>query len=357
MQITKLSFCDFRNLASVELAPAPSINVIYGDNAQGKTNLLEAIWLFTGDKSFRGAKDAEMVRLNRPEANVYMEFQNSVRDNTARLVLSGVKSAFLNGVKLPGASRLAGAFYAVVFSPDHLDLVKSGPKCRREFLDSALTQLRPRYAAALGEYERNLAQRNALLKNARYGGAAVIEAFDTSLARCACVITRLRREYTAMLQQSAAAVYAGISRGAEALSVVYSAGIGEDCRTEQDFAQVFAQRLQADLAAGFTTAGPHRDDLELRIDGLSCKRFASQGQQRSAALALKVAESEIVEKTTGETPVVLLDDVLSELDVRRQDFVLNSLGGRQVFLTCCDPSSFSALSGGAVFQMKQGQIV
>ena len=299
MQITKLSFCDFRNLASVELAPAPSINVIYGDNAQGKTNLLEAIWLFTGDKSFRGAKDAEMVRLNRPEANVYMEFQNSVRDNTARLVLSGVKSAFLNGVKLPGASRLAGAFYAVVFSPDHLDLVKSGPKCRREFLDSALT----------------------------------------------------------MLQQSAAAVYAGISRGAEALSVVYSAGIGEDCRTEQDFAQVFAQRLQADLAAGFTTAGPHRDDLELRIDGLSCKRFASQGQQRSAALALKVAESEIVEKTTGETPVVLLDDVLSELDVRRQDFVLNSLGGRQVFLTCCDPSSFSALSGGAVFQMKQGQIV
>ncbi len=357
MQITKLSFCDFRNLASVELAPSPSINVIYGDNAQGKTNLLEAIWLFTGDKSFRGAKDAEMVRLNRPEANVYMEFQNSVRDNTARLVLSGSKSAFLNGVKLPGASRLAGAFYAVVFSPDHLDLVKSGPKCRREFLDSALTQLRPRYAAALGEYERNLAQRNALLKNARYGGAAVIEAFDTSLARCACVITRLRREYTAMLQQSAAAVYAGISQGAEALSAVYSAGIGEDCRTEQDFAQVFAQRLQADLAAGFTTAGPHRDDLELRIDGLSCKRFASQGQQRSAALALKVAESEIVEKTTGETPVVLLDDVLSELDVRRQDFVLNSLGGRQVFLTCCDPSSFSALSGGAVFQMKQGQIV
>lgn len=357
MQVTKLSLCDFRNLASIELCPSPSINVIYGNNAQGKTNLLEAIWLFTGDRSFRGAKDAEMVRLNRPEANVYVEFQDSVRDNTARLVLSGAKSVFLNGVKLPGASKLAGTFYAVVFSPDHLDLVKSGPRCRRDFLDSALTQLRPRYAAALAEYERNLAQRNALLKNARYGGTAVIEAFDASLARCACVITRLRREYAAMLQQSAAAVYTGISRGAEAFSVVYSAGIGEGCKTEQDFARVFGERLQADLAAGFTTAGPHRDDLELRIDGLSCKRFASQGQQRSAALALKIAESEIVEKTTGETPVVLLDDVLSELDVRRQDFVLNSLGGRQVFLTCCDPSSFLALTGGAVFQMEQGQIL
>ena len=356
MIVRELRFESFRNLQSGTLTPVTGVNVLYGDNAQGKTNLLEALWLFTGGKSFRGSRDSELPGFGKEKAHLILTFEAAGRVQEAELTIVRRRQAVLNGVVQPSPSRLAGQFCAVVFSPADLSLVREGPDARRRFLDAAYCQLRPGYIATLSEYHRALAQRNALLKNGPLGLGAeeLLDVWDQKLARAGGYILAARRRYTDRLAAAAGALYQGLSGGKEILSLSYRRA-GEECgetdsrsvREETEaLYRLLCSRRAADQAAGFTTAGPHRDDLIIEINQLPARAFGSQGQQRSAALALKLAEAALLEEATGEKPVALLDDVMSELDAARQDYILDRIEDWQVFITCCEPGTVLRLDRG-----------
>ena len=358
MKICRLSHQNFRSLQGGSFAPGDGINVIYGKNAQGKTNLLEAIWLFTGGRSFRGSKDADLVAFETEKASLSLVFDAGEREQTAEITIAnGRRSAVLNGVEQRSAAGLVGNFCAVIFSPEHLSLVKDGPSMRRIFLDSALCQIRPAYARLLSQYQRILSQRNALLKDIPRHSELLdtLDIWDQRIADFAAEVTRMREWYAGLLEQPAKEVYHGISREKELFSLSYaSSAKWEEQKTPKAFFQAFQAARSNDLAAGFTTIGPHRDDLELQINGLSARSFGSQGQQRSAVLALKLAEARILTQQTGEAAVILLDDVMSELDTERQDYLLNHLQQHQVLITCCEPESIRQMKGGQRFEMKAG---
>lgn len=356
MQITRLETDGYRNLKTGGFEPSPGVNILYGDNGQGKTNLLEAVWLFTGGRSFRGSRDSDLVGFSREEASLRLTFAAGGREQEAEIRIRGRRSAVLNGVPQPAASRLAGVFCAVVFSPAHLSLIKDGPEGRRRFLDAAYCQLRPGYVATLSGYSRALAQRNALLRQARQEGGplsrweGLLEAWDERLAQLGARVEAARAAYVRRIQPLAAAICDGLSGGKESLSLALPDSGGE----EGGLLERLRAARAADFAAGFTTVGPHRADLEVRINGLSGRAFGSQGQQRSAVLALKLAEASLLREVTGEQPVALLDDVMSELDVSRQEYILNHIEGWQVFITCCDPAAVKRLAQGRAFHMADG---
>lgn len=363
MLVRKLTFEGFRNLHPGSWEPDEGVNILYGDNAQGKTNLLEACWLFTGSRSFRGAKDREMVGFDAERARLTLDFHGGGREQQAAITIEGRRQVTLNGVKLPSAARLAGSFCGVVFSPAHLSLIKDGPEERRRFADAAYCQLRPGYIGALAEYQKVLTQRNAYLR--QWGeqgfpttGEELLELWDNTLAAAGARLTAARSHYVGRLLPIAREIYDGLSGGREQLSVSWSSPALEEGATTADMARRWLTLLQqarrADKATGFSTVGPHREDLTITLDGNPARVYGSQGQQRSAVLALKLAEATLLQEVTGETPVAFLDDVMSELDVSRQDYILNHIHAWQVFITCCEPSSALRMTGGKVFQIKQG---
>lgn len=365
MKITHLKLNNFRNIEALEISPCPGVNIIYGDNAQGKTNLLEAIWLFTGAKSFRMAKDSEYLRFGEKRADLFLEFYGNGRPQTAEILFGGKKLCQLNEIGLESVSAMAGNFTGVVFSPVHLSLVKDGPEQRRRFLDLAIGQLMPRYILYISEYNRILAQRNALLKDALRHSALLdtLDIWDEHLARMGGAVASVRLRYVRRLKEKAGEVYRGISKDSEVLEIDYLPSWQEKAAgemTKQEAAEHLLEALRknrgADLTQGFTTVGPHRDDLMLAVDGAALRSYGSQGQQRSCVLALKLAECGILYESTGEHPVILLDDVMSELDSCRRDYLLNHLGGRQVFITCCDKGYFTNLQEGSTFRMQGGRL-
>ena len=353
MIIKSLELKNYRNIPAMELFPAQDVNIIYGENAQGKTNVIEAVWLFTGCKSFRGAKDKELVRFGEEKSEIGIEYRCSGNDETAALEITNRRKAFAGGLPLPSPVGLMGEFTAVVFSPAHLALIKSGPAERRRFLDTAICQIRPAYAGALRNYTRALDQRNSLLKDIPYHSELLdtLDAWDERLVQAGERIIRERIGYIGRLSEYAAQIYDGLSEGKETLTVGYQPSAPEDFRTA-----LFEKRKE-DIVAGSTCVGPHRDDLEIGINGVSARAFGSQGQQRSAALAVKMAEGEIVRSVTGEYPVLLLDDVMSELDAGRQNYILNNIKDRQVFITCCEPDALERAGSGKKFQIRNGRIV
>ena len=364
MNVESLSLDGFRNLEGVNIEPAPGVNIIYGKNAQGKTNLLEGLWLFTGGKSFRGAKDAETVGFGREFAELEMGFFSQGRKQSAVIRIKDAREAKLNGVPLASPGRLAGEFCAVVFSPAHLSLVKDGPAARRRFMDAALCQLRPRYMSDLGGYNRALKQRSALLRDLKYHGELLdtLELWEAQLAALGARISDLRARYIKKLEPAARQVFDGLSGGSEELGLKYSRPAGKELcdgrdQWESSLREELLKARKDDIFTGRTSVGPHRDDLDIGINGISARIFGSQGQQRSCVLALKLSEATVLRETTGEQPVALLDDVMSELDSGRQDYILNHIDGWQVFVTCCEPSSVLNLHGGRAFEMRGGKII
>lgn len=360
MRVLRLQAENYRNIKSVTLTPCEGINVIYGENAQGKTNLLEAIWLFTGCRSFRGSKESELISFGEPFAELKMDFYASEREQEARLLIEKKRTAFLGGIKLPSPRRLMGQTGAVIFSPVHLNLVKGGPDERRKFIDTALCQMKPGYAASLSQYNRILMQRNALLKkiNQYPSLSDTLDVWDEKLSVAGAAVALKRAEYTEMLSERAKDIYSGLSSGREEIGLSYksqSLADGSENAAER-LAQLLKDSRRSDLMYGSTTKGPHRDDLEISVSGRAARSFGSQGQQRSCALALKLAEAELMERVTGQSPVILLDDVMSELDSLRQDYILNHIEGRQVFITCCDPSAIMRFCSGKAFEIKNGEI-
>lgn len=378
MRLESIELTNFRNIRSLSLQAAPGVNVIHGQNAQGKTNLTEAIWMFTGAKSFRGAKDREMIRFGEVSCKSSIRFSSAQREQTASIELFSAdggasehrgKRVLLNEVPLRSASELAGQFYAVVFSPAHLSLVREGPIVRRKFLDTAISQILPRYEHYLHEYQRILLQRNTLLKDLESFPQLLdtLDLWDENLAKAAAAVTFCRARYVARIGPLAAQVYEGISSGKEHLEMYYQWGNDQSDdrlspeKTRDEFREYYRAEYrrtrQGDIERSATLYGPHRDDFELLVNGMPMRLYGSQGQQRSGVLALKMAECGMVEEVTAETPVVLLDDVMSELDAGRRDYLLNHLDGRQVFVTCCDDESFRGLKQGSSFLIEDGQLV
>ncbi len=356
MRVEQLILTDFRNIPSARLEPQGELIVICGNNGQGKTNLLEAIWLLTGGKSFRGSRDVELIRRQAEFAVLEARTADSQRTHELRITIGQPGSprpgrqARWNGVEKGRASTLAGAFTAVVFDPGHLGLVKGSPQGRRRFLDAALCQLYPSYLAALRRYTRLVTQKNALLKNFSRtpGGAELLDVLDVEMARVGQLITGRRADYLRALFPMVQRNYEEISSGSEVLEMRYQPSFGAE-----GLAPVLQKSRAADLRAGFCTAGPHREDFEFILDGQSAKTFASQGQQRSAVLSLKLGEAQAAQAITGEHPVMLLDDVLSELDAGRQEYLLTRIRGGQTFVTACDPAAFQRTTG-QVLRMENG---
>lgn len=348
MQLKELAVVDFRNIQNASLIFEKELTVISGDNGQGKTSLLESIFLLTGSKSFRGAKDLELVRHQADFAKVKGTTIEPDRENTIELLIEGGQSgrrgrfAQVNGVDYGRATAIAGKFTAVVFEPNHLSLIKSGPEGRRKFLDAALCQLYPNYISVLRRYNRALVQKNALLRKyyESQDADALLDAFDAELSGSGTEITQKRLQYLQYLSPISEAFYSDLSRGQEKMQIHFSPSSEKD-----ELLEKLQQARKRDIHAGFSTVGPHREDFEVIIKEKSARTYGSQGQQRSGVLSLKLAESEVAYKITGEKPVLLLDDVLSELDEGRQSYLLSQMHGIQSFVSCCDASVFQKTSG------------
>lgn len=353
MRVNNLHITHYRNLSDIVIETDKGVNIFYGDNAQGKTNLIEAIWLFTGGRSFRGAKDKELIPHGAESAKIAMNFFAEDRDQEVKIDIVARRKATLNGVSLPSATALAGHFCAVVFSPAHLNLTEAGPAERRKFIDTAYCQLRPAYIQVLSQYHKTLEQRNALLKNRHHTDEDVLTVFDDRLAEAGLRVMAARTAFIKKLTPLAEEKHSGMSGGSETLTLQYQPTA--NATDKQGFIDCLRAARGADIAAGFTTVGPHRDELELAINGQSVRRFGSQGQKRSTVLSLKLAEADLIEQVVGEPPVILLDDVMSELDPARQHYLLHHIEDRQVFITCCDPDSVSRF-GQKYFAVKDGKV-
>lgn len=364
MIVKELRFENYRNLENSIIKPADNVNVIYGENAQGKTNLLEAIWLFCGGHSFRGSKENEMIAFDQKYFRLGMEFFSGERDQSADIAFGqNRKQVWINGVERNSSSYLTEVFSAVVFSPEHLNLIKRGPSVRRRFIDAAICQHRIRYASLLSKYQQIINQRNALLKDIRKHSELkeTLAIWDDSLTAVGAQIMKERYDYLKKLREPARAYHRGISADKEQLDIDYLSTSKTD---EDDDIGTLREKLQAafqsaqkeDFYTGYTSVGPHRDDLDFTINGISVRRFGSQGQQRSTVLSMKLSEAELLYEKNGERPVILLDDVLSELDNSRQDFLLNKVKDYQVFVTCCEESNKEQLKNGKVFYIENGVI-
>ena len=360
MRIEKFSCENFRNLDEVTITPHPGTNIIYGENAQGKTNLIEGMWMFTGAKSFRCSSDKDLVGFGSEFSRLNMEFFAGERHQSADITIEGRRSASLNGVKLRAAGELAGNFCAVVFSPTHLSLIKDGPGVRRRMMDIAIGQLKPNYVAALHGYMRALSQRNSILKDARFYPELydMLENFEQEIARFGGTLISERKKYMSLLSSHITDIYGEISDNRETLRLEYVTRVeSEDAKeASAELLQQLKNSRQEDTVTGSTSVGPHREDMEFTLSGISARSFGSQGQQRSCVLALKLTEALVVEKTVSEKPVMLFDDVMSELDEMRQEKILNRFADLQVFVTCCERDQIKRLAAGKTFKMQGGKI-
>lgn len=354
MRIKSLKIENFRNIKDIQIFPSDEMNVIYGENAQGKTNIIEAIWLFTGAKSFRGAKDEELKRFSCEKARLKIEFEAEKIEKSAQIEINDKRIACLNEKPLKSVSHLAGKFNAIIFSPTDLRLLSDGPKVRRKFLDMAICQLYPTYIEILRGYTKAVTQRNKILKDFKNNSSVLplLDVFENEIALSGEKIIKYRLRYIEILKEFIPEIYKGISNGQENFEIEYiSSNKSENLLTD------LKNSRKEDMFTYKTSVGPHRDDLEFKINGISAKNFGSQGQKRSVALSLKLAEAEILKKNTGEYPICLLDDIMSELDPKRQNFILNHIKEMQTFLSCCDPETLKNLKEGKRFQIKSGEVL
>ena len=353
MKILSLSLKNFRNLNEIEISPCGETNVICGENAQGKTNIIEGIWLFTGAKSFRTNKDSDFLRFGSQKAVINLKFLSEGVENEAEITITDKRRVVLNQNKLSSPSLMAGKFNAVIFSPTDLKLVSDGPAVRRRFLDTAIGQIFPNYINLLKDYTRAVAQRNKVIKDFKYDStlSIMLDVFEGEIANLGEKITKYRKKYIEMLNEFLPIIHSGISAGKETLETKYLYSFSGDFLSE------LKNSRQEDMYTGVTSIGPHRDDIDFKINGISARKFGSQGQKRSVALAVKLAEAEVINKNVGEWPVILLDDVMSELDVTRQNYILNHIKGMQSFITCCDDQNVKGLQMGKKFVINNGCVL
>ena len=366
MNLIEIELRDFRNYAHVKLEFDPGVNLIVGDNAQGKTNLLEAVSYLGSGKSFRAMKTSEMIRFGADFADISGNIFSQERNQTLRWVLfngSRPRQIWRNGAKKKTAGDIAGVLPTVLFCPEDLMVLKTGAAQRRRLGDHALCQLRPNYDAALTEYNRILDQKSRILKD-HYDNPsvlAILPEYNTRLCQVGALLISYRARFYDSLGKSAAKFHGQFSGGAEEFRLDY-----KTVSTVKDpFAPVHVltgelqdhleRHYRAELETATCLTGPHKDDFTVSLSGIDLKSYGSQGQTRTAAISLKLAQRELMGREMGEEPVLLLDDVLSELDPGRQDFVLNQIVSGQVFITCCEPGRFTKL--GRTIEIRKGNVI
>ena len=357
----------FRNYLHFEGSFSPNVNVIWGENAQGKTNLLEGIAYLSTASSHRARYDKELIQMGVDHAFVKAEVFSRGRDFTleARLARGARRQLLSNGVKLKTAGELAGVLNTVLFCPEDLWLIREGAAVRRRFLDDCICQLRPRYAEALAEYRRLYEHKTRILRDWEEHPSLLdtLDEFNLRMAQTGAVIIHYRAYFIKRLQEVTPPIHRDFSGGREKLGLGYQtvSTIDDPLAPTRTLLEGLLRHQEshrkAELEARQCLSGPHKDDLIVELDGVSAKTFASQGQTRTAALSLKLASREIFFQETGEWPVLLLDDVLSELDQRRQEFVLKRITGGQVFITCCEEMSLDRLGEGKTFHIHNGALV
>ena len=366
MNLNNLKLRDFRNYESLDLDFEPGVNLIVGNNAQGKTNLLEAICYAGSGKSFRAMKTGEMVRFGADFAEIETQVCAQERCQSLRFVLfqgSRPRQIWRNGVKKKSASELAGVLPTVLFCPEDLMVLKTGAAQRRRLGDHALCALRPNYDAALTEYNRILEQKNRILKDHfdNPGMLAILPEYNTRLCQVGALLISYRARFYDSLGKAAAKYHDQFSGGAEEFLLTYKTvstvkdPFASVSQLTQDLLDHQASHHRAELESGQCLTGPHKDDFDVSLSGINLKSYGSQGQTRTAAISLKLAQRELMGREWGEEPVLLLDDVLSELDQGRQDFVLNQIVSGQVFITCCEPGRFTKL--GKTIEISKGKVL
>lgn len=366
MQINSLYLRGFRNYEETRAEFVPGVNLLVGGNANGKTNLLEAIGYLSTGKSFRTRREQELIRFGADFAEISASVISQERERELKAILfSGrrPRQLWLAGVKQKTAAGIAGVLTSVLFCPEDLLVLKKGAAPRRRLLDNVICQLRPNYDAALTEYQRLLDRKSALLRD-RFENPGLLEVlpeYNLRMAQVGALVISYRARYLKALEEHAAAFHTEFSGGAEALTLTYHTVSNiDDPFAPPDTLRALLQEHQqtharAELESGQCLSGPHRDDFEAALNGLPVSAYGSQGQTRTAAISIKLAERELLLRDTGEEPVLLLDDVLSELDAGRQDFVLNKLSHGQVFITCCETDRLTSI--GQVLTIENGRIL
>lgn len=365
MIIKRIALNGFRNYEWDTAEFDSGTNVISGQNAQGKTNLLEAVYMLSCGRSFRTRFDRELVGFGFSSAEILAEVLSHEREQTIRIQLQPgqAKKITVNGVKKT-AGELSQVVNAVLFCPDDLNLIKEGAAVRRRLMDNAISQIRPRYAEFLSEFNKLYEHKTRILKDWREKPSLLdtLDEFSDGMCRASAQLIRYRAAFAARLNQAAGPIHWEFSGQGEELEIRYKTvstvkdPFASAREIYYDICEHQERHRQAELDSAQCLTGAHKDDLEIYINGSAARSFASQGQTRTAALSMKLAEREIFLAETGEYPILLLDDVLSELDTRRQEFVLNRIGGGQTLISCCEDEGISSRTGGKVLFVEKGKI-
>lgn len=357
MYITTLELKNYRNYGQLSLSLDEGTNIFYGDNAQGKTNILESAYLCSTTKSHRGSKDKEIIRFGEEEAHIRMKVvkKGVTHKIDMHLKKNRTKGIAIDGVPIRKASELLGVLNIVFFSPEDLNIIKNGPVERRRFLDSEICQLSRLYLTQLMNYNKIIMQRNKLLKELSFSSQLLdtLDVWDLQLARCGRNVIRERFHFVERLNGILRNIHSSLTGGREEILLVYEPNVSEEA-----FEETLARNRERDLHFRQSTVGPHRDDFSVQVNGIDIRTFGSQGQQRTAALSLKLAEISLVEQEIRDTPVLLLDDVLSELDSSRQNYLLQSIHNIQTLVTCTGLDDFIAnrFTLDRIFQVDNGKV-
>lgn len=357
MIIKSIELSDFRNYEKLNIAFDSGTNILYGDNAQGKTNILESAYVSGTTKSHKGSKDKEMIRFEQNEAHIRTVVEKNEKQYQIDLHLkkNRTKGIAVNKIPIKKASELFGILNMVFFSPEDLNIIKNGPAERRRFLDAEICQLDKIYLFNLAKYNKILMQRNKLLKDMFFQPdlKSTLPVWDMQLVEYGKKIIKRRKQFVEELNDIAASIHRNISGEKEELILKY-----EPCIDEAFFVDELNRVKEKDMKYAQTSVGPHRDDISFFIHGIDIRKYGSQGQQRTSALSLKLSEIELVKRTIHDTPVLLLDDVLSELDSNRQNFLLNSIHDIQTIITCTGLDEFvkNRFQIDKVFNVVEGQV-
>ena len=356
MYIKQLRLKTFRNYKDEVINFTPKTNILCGDNAQGKTNALEALYMFAFGKSFRTQQDRETIMLGEPYTKIDVLYSDSFRDNTIEIIIlkDRKKQIKINGVTITKLSELLSKLSVVLFFPEELGLIKDGPYIRRRFLDAAISGAKPKYYHLLGKYNKILEQRNNLIKKMRISDKTplsdTLKVWNESLCAYGTELIKYRKEYVEKLCIEAKKIH--FEATGEELFLSYKTRF----ETKEEMLKKLESSLVREIEQGCTLYGPHRDDLDITIDGKDAKSFASQGQQRSAVLSLKLAQAEMLFNETGEYPVLLLDDILSELDFKRRSFLVKKIPDKQVIITCAGIDEVFNGSDANIITVKDGHV-
>lgn len=331
MWIKNIKIKNFRNYEEEKINLEKNINIFYGENAQGKTNIIEAIFLCSLGKSFRAKKDIEMIKLNEENAIVEIEYEKSDREGKIKIELGNKKNIYLNGIKIKKLSELLGNLNIVIFTPDDINILKGGPQNRRRFLDIMISQLRPNYMHILNLYLKTIEQRNKYLRQIKEENKdeKLLEIWDEKLAEYAIKICEYREEFINKVIEKIKIIHNKITNGKEEIKLEYIT----ECKDKEKYLNLLKERRKLDIIKGFTTKGIHRDDFMIYINKKEISIYGSQGQNRTAMLSLKLAELQVIYDEIGEYPILLLDDFMSELDKNRRKNFLENIENTQVIIT------------------------